>query len=105
MQRDPVITAVVCTTDLHALGALAEARVLGLAVPSRLSITGFDDLDIVAEVDPPLTTVHVPSREIGQRVGDMLMATIFGRPTTQIIELSAPIVVRGSTARAPDLRG
>lgn len=103
IERDPEITAVVCTTDLHALGAVAEARVLGLPVPSRLSITGFDDLDIVAEIDPPLTTVHVPSREIGLRVADMLIATILGRPTTPVIELSASVVVRGSTARAPDL--
>ena len=103
LDRDPRITAVVCTTDLHALGAVAEARVLGLPVPSRLSITGYDDLEIVAEIDPPLTTVHVPSREIGLRVADMLMATIIGRPTTQVVELSASIVVRGSTARAPDL--
>ena len=103
MQRRPEITAVVCTTDLHALGAIAEARALGLAVPSRLSISGFDDLDIVAEVDPPLTTVHVPSWEIGQRVADMLIATISGRPTAQFVELPAPLVLRGSTARAPEL--
>jgi len=104
MQRTPETTAVVCTTDLHAIGAVAEARALGLAVPSRLSIAGFDDLDIVADIDPPLTTVHVPSREIGERVADMLVATISGRPTAQIVELSANLVVRGSTARAPVLK-
>lgn len=103
VQRAPDVTAVVCTTDLHAIGAVSEARALGLAVPSRLSITGFDDLDIVAEIDPPLTTVHVPSRDIGERVADMLIATISGRPTAPIVELSANIVVRGSTARAPAL--
>lgn len=103
MQRAPDITAVVCTTDLHAIGAVAEARALGLAIPSRLSITGFDNLGIATEIDPPLTTVHVPSREIGERVADMLMATISGRPATQFVELSAALVVRGSTARAPVL--
>lgn len=103
MQRAPDTTAVVCTTDLHAIGAVAEARALGLAVPSRLSISGFDDLEIVADIDPPLTTVHVPSREIGERVADLLIATIAGRPTAQIVELSANLVVRGSTARAPVL--
>lgn len=105
MRRAPDITAVFCTTDLHAMGAVAEARSLGLAVPSRLSVTGFDDLEIVADIDPPLTTVHVPSREIGERVADMLIATISGRTTTQIVELSASLVVRGSTARAPEAGG
>jgi LacI family transcriptional regulator len=103
MTRAPSITAVVCTTDLHAIGAVAEARSLGLPVPSRLSITGFDDLDIVADIEPPLTTIHVPSREIGERVAEMLLASIFGRPTMQVVELTASIVVRASTARAPDV--
>lgn len=103
MHRCPDATAVVCTTDLHAIGAVAEARSLGLAVPARLSISGFDDLDIVADIEPRLTTVHVPSREIGERVADMLIAIISGRPVTQVIELTAALVVRDSTAPVPAL--
>ena len=101
MTREPEVTAVVCTTDGHAIGAVAEARALGLAVPGRLSITGYDDLDIVAEIDPPLTTVRVPSREIAERAADMLVGAISGRPGAQTVELSATVVVRGSSARAP----
>jgi len=103
MQRRPETTAVVCTTDLHAVGAVAEARALGLPVPERLSITGFDDLEIVAEIEPPLTTVHVPSRVIGERVAEMLIASISGRPVTNVIELTATLVVRASTAPPPTL--
>lgn len=98
MQRKPDTTAVVCTTDLHAIGAIAEARALGFAVPSRLSITGFDDLDIVSEIEPPLTTVRVPSREIGERVADMLIASIAGRPFTELVEFTMSLAVRSSTA-------
>lgn len=103
MQRRPKTTAIVCTTDLHAVGAMAEARALKLPVPSRLSITGFDDLDIVAEIEPPLTTVRVPSRMIGRRVAEMLIASISKRPVTEVVELTAMLVVRGSTAPAPKL--
>lgn len=103
MRRAPQTTAVVCTTDLHAVGAVAEARALGFEVPKRLSISGFDDLEIVAEMEPPLTTVHVPSRVIGERVADMLIASIAGRPVTSVIELAASLVVRSSTAPPPVL--
>ncbi len=103
MQRRPETTAIICTTDLHAVGAVAEARALGFAVPRRLSISGFDDLEIVAEMEPPLTTVHVPSRIIGERVAEMLIARISGRPVMDIIELTASLVVRASTAPPPVL--
>ena len=103
MRRNPNTTAVACTTDLHAVGAVAEARALGFEVPKRLSISGFDDLEIVAEIEPPLTTVHVPSRVIGERVAEMLIASIAGRPGTNVIELTASLVVRSSTAPPPVL--
>ena len=98
MRQSPDITAVICTTDAHAIGAVSGAKALGLAVPSQLSISGFDDLEIVSEIDPPLTTVRVPSRVIGERVADMLMACVSGRPVTSVVELTASLVVRGSTA-------
>ncbi len=101
IERAPGITAVVCTVDAHAIGALAEARALGLPVPGRLSIAGFDDLDIAAEVDPPLTTLHVPTREMGERVADILLARIANRPTAQTVELTVTLAVRASTGPAP----
>jgi len=50
MSDHPDITAVICTTDTLAIGAMAEARKLGLEIPRRLSITGFDDVEIAAQV-------------------------------------------------------
>ena len=92
------VTAVICATDTLAIGALAEARALGLRVPEDVSITGFDDLDLTMHTDPPLTTVHVPAAELGERAGEYLLNRINHRTVPDRLELSAKLVVRGSTA-------
>ena len=50
MTDHPEITAVICTTDTLAIGAMAEARKLGFKVPQTLSITGFDDIELAATI-------------------------------------------------------
>ncbi|MBO0763970.1 MAG: substrate-binding domain-containing protein, partial [Hyphomicrobiaceae bacterium] len=57
----------------------------------RLSITGFDDLDMIADIEPPLARVRVPSREIGERVAQFLTARIEGRAVTGIVELTTTL--------------
>jgi DNA-binding LacI/PurR family transcriptional regulator len=59
-------TAVLAASDTLAVGALAAARDLGLHVPEDVSVAGFDDIDIAAYCNPPLTTVRVPAYEIGR---------------------------------------
>src|SRR5262249_56027997 len=60
----PDTTAVICTTDTLAIGAMAEARKIGLSVPRSLSITGFDDVELSAQVEPPLPTISIPPPDI-----------------------------------------
>lgn len=95
----PEITAVVCTTDMHAIGALLEARSLGIAVPQQLSISGFDGLELAAEMEPPLTTVDVPANEMGERIGDYVINRLNGQAVPLHTTLSVSLVVRGSTGR------
>jgi DNA-binding LacI/PurR family transcriptional regulator len=59
-------TAVLAASDTLAIGAMAAARDLGLRIPEDVSIAGFDDIDIAAYCNPPLTTVRVPAYEIGR---------------------------------------
>jgi LacI family transcriptional regulator len=100
LQVSSAVTAVMCTSDALALGALAECRVQNLRVPQDISITGYDDMELAAQVDPPLTTVRIPTKEISVHAVDMLMALISGEPTVQQIELDAPIIYRASVAPA-----
>ncbi len=101
LDRAVPMTALVCTTDLLAFGVLAEARALGVRVPERLSVTGFDDLEPAAHLDPALTTVHVPAEELGRRTAEWLLARLDGRHLPERVELEASLVLRGSTARPP----
>ena len=96
------LTAVMCTTDLHATGALVEAHAQGLAVPGRLSVTGFDDLDSSLHQDPPLTTVHIPTQAMGTRAADYLVARLRGQIVPRVMLLEAKVVIRGSTGPAPN---
>jgi LacI family transcriptional regulator len=91
-------TAVVCGNDVLALGALAACLDAGISVPHDLSITGFDDLEISTLVRPHLTTMHVPSRQIGVFAAEHLLDRIADRPVAPQRELPAELMVRDTTA-------
>ncbi|OCK59909.1 LacI family DNA-binding transcriptional regulator [Bradyrhizobium sp. LMTR 3] len=97
----PGTTAVICTTDTLAIGAMTEARKMGLSVPRAVSITGFDDVELAAQVDPPLTTISIPAAEIGRGAADYLISAIAGRPVPKSVLLPYRLVVRSSTASPP----
>ncbi len=82
------------------MGALFECRTLGIRVPEDVSVIGFSDLEIVAQLDPPLSTVHIPADRIGTRIADFLLDRINGRSGPTKIELEANVVIRGSTGPA-----
>ena len=56
-----------------AIGALRATRRRGLRVPDDISVAGFDDIPIAADVCPPLSTVQVPLVELGQRALDLAL--------------------------------
>lgn len=88
-------TALLCTSDSLALGALGAARDAGLDVPGDLSIVGIDDLPQAEAAG--LTTVHQPLLEKGRRAAELLLV-----PTgIDYILLEADLVIRRSTGPAP----
>lgn len=101
MSAHPHITAVMCTTDTLAIGALAEARSLGFHVPQRLSITGFDDIELASQFDPALTTVSIPASEIGRAAADHLVNAAAGVRIPPIMTLPHRLIVRTSTGPVP----
>ncbi|MGD1878888.1 MAG: substrate-binding domain-containing protein [Kiloniellaceae bacterium] len=97
--RGPRPTAVIGGNDLLAIGVMLEAQQSGLSVPGDLSVAGFDDIELAANISPALTTIHVPVEEICSQAGDYLVARIEGRPARDHVALEARLVVRQSTAR------
>lgn len=96
-------TAVVCGSDMMALGAIRAARQAGLAVPRDVSVVGYDDSDLFAFTDPPLTTLRQPVRAMAGAAVDALLEEVGGNvvPDTEFV-FQPELVVRGSTAPPPD---
>lgn len=97
-------TAIICGSDTIAFGALVEARKIGIRVPEDLSITGINDNEFAAHLTPPLTTIHLPSDEIGERSADYLLSKIGGQPVANSTSVQFSLIVRGSTAPPPRKR-
>jgi DNA-binding LacI/PurR family transcriptional regulator len=97
LDKDPQITALLCTSDLLALGALQEAARRGLRVPQDLSVTGFDGVPDAMRSE--LTTVRQPVMEKGRTAGKLLVtAKELGKPRR--ITLETELIV-GKTSAAP----
>jgi DNA-binding LacI/PurR family transcriptional regulator len=91
-------TAIVYANDLMAIAGLHVAQQQGIDVPRALSITGYDDTELAAQLHPALTTVRTDVFAWGQVAADMLLALVEGE-TVPDVELRAPeLVVRDSTA-------
>jgi DNA-binding LacI/PurR family transcriptional regulator len=93
-------TALMTTNDLMAVGALQAARGLGVRVPEDLSIVGFDDLPVAGMLDPPLSTIQVPKREMAARAFATLQQRLLGGESPAFEPLQPGLVVRESTGLA-----
>lgn len=94
-------TAIVCASDLMALGAIRAAHSRGLRVPEDVSVVGFDDSPLIAFTEPPLTTVRQPVDALGRAAVDALLSEILGTPVSRAEMLFHPeLVVRNSTQAA-----
>jgi LacI family gluconate utilization system Gnt-I transcriptional repressor len=97
-RRRPDVQAIVCTTDVLALGAIFECQRRGVAIPGQLAIAGFEDMEIASFVRPTLTTVRIARRGIGARAAEMLLDRIAGQPVPQpTVDLGFEIVQRETT--------
>ncbi len=81
LETRPETTAIVAINDAMAIGALRAARQMGRDVPRDLAVTGFDDIAWAAYSDPPLTTVRVPTIEMGRLAGRLLIDRMAGSLT------------------------
>jgi LacI family transcriptional regulator len=66
-------TAAFCANDLVALGLLQEMTQRGLAVPDRLAIVGYDDIELAAAAAVPLSSVRQPRQQLGRTAAQLLI--------------------------------
>ncbi|HET6382397.1 MAG TPA: LacI family DNA-binding transcriptional regulator [Armatimonadota bacterium] len=95
----PRPTALFCSSDEMAIGALRALSELALRAPDDISIVGFDDIPQAATSDPPLTTVRQPLQLLAECATQMLLEQIQdGAPMGRRLRLPTTLVIRGSTA-------
>ena len=95
------LEAVVAFSDGIARGVLSELQRRGVRVPSEMAVVGFDD-DAEAKITvPPLTTMALPYREIGQRAAEAALAKIAGEQVPEQIVVPTSLVARQSCGCTP----
>jgi len=103
LARRPRPTAIFASNDEMAAGVLQAAQRAGLRVPEDLTVIGFDDLEIARSLSPPLTSVRMPTRQLGELAAWKLSGlagrrlTDRDRPQTE----AARLIVRRSCGPPP----
>jgi DNA-binding LacI/PurR family transcriptional regulator len=93
-------TAVVCSNDWTAIGALHAIDAAGLRVPADISVVGFDDIPLASYTSPPLTSVRMSAGDVGATAFEALFRLIGGdRLEGDVYQVPTKLVVRASTAK------
>jgi len=95
------ITAILCASDYLAVGAMRGLQQNGIRVPDDISVISFNDNDFSAYVNPPLTTVHLPIRQVGMKAGHYLLSRLGENMGPDGYALDVSLKARGSSAPAP----
>lgn len=96
MRQPP--TAIFCGNDLLATGALLEAQRMGIKIPGELSICGIDNHELAEAINPGLTTIDLPTHDLGRITAQAVLAAIAGETIATQSLLPFELVIRGSTA-------
>ena len=96
-------TAVVCSSDRLAIGAMRAFRRAGLRIPRDVAVTGFDGLDEARFAEPPLTTIESHDAAIGWAAADLLLARLTGTASRTALHERVPsrLIARESTLPDP----
>ena len=102
LQLERRVDAVFAVSDLSAVGVVMECQRRGVRVPQDVSVMGFGDFAIGAEINPPLTTIHVDFRALGQSTGQLLLELLAAGASDvpRLIDVGLKVVERASVRGA-----
>jgi LacI family repressor for deo operon, udp, cdd, tsx, nupC, and nupG len=95
LQNNP--SAILCDSDVLAVGVYKAARALHLSIPNDIAVIGFDDSSVARMLVPELTSVAVPPVSIGEQAFSLLFSVLEGAPVPSQATISLELVVRAST--------
>jgi LacI family transcriptional regulator len=97
---EPLPDCVFAVSDIMAVGALARLRAAGLSVPGDIALAGFDDILTLRDVYPPLTTVRLPLKRLGE-IAARLVLDDDAPPRPRVVPVPGEVVLRDSTLPHP----
>ncbi len=95
LAAEPGLTAVLAFNDVVALGCYRAARRLGLSIPGDIALVGFDGLSVGEVLDPPLTTINIDKRRMGELAVAQVERLLAGEDSP-LATVPTDLVVRGS---------
>jgi LacI family transcriptional regulator len=101
---EPLPDCVFAVTDIMAVGALARLRSAGLEVPRDIALAGFDDISTLRDVYPPLTTVRLPLKRMGELAARLVLSEDAPQQP-RVIPVPGEVVLRDSTLPRPPVIG
>ncbi|WP_416903675.1 LacI family DNA-binding transcriptional regulator [Micromonospora echinospora] len=99
LRERPQTTAIIALNDAMAIGVLSTLRAHRIPVPERMSVVGFDDVPVAADLAPSLTTIRLPMTDMGRMVLSLALKPRSARPRRRTI--GHLLVVRDSTGPVP----
>jgi LacI family transcriptional regulator len=96
----PLPDCVFAVSDIMAVGALARLRAAGLDVPGDIALAGFDDIPTLRDVYPPLTTVRLPLKQLGETAARLVLGGD-APPRPRVVPVPGEVVLRDSTRPRP----
>jgi LacI family transcriptional regulator len=99
----PLPDCVFAVSDIMAVGALARLRAAGLDVPGDIALAGFDDIPTLRDVYPPLTTVRLPLKQLGEIAAGLVLSADAPRQP-RVVPVPGEVVLRHSTQPRPPAR-
>jgi LacI family transcriptional regulator len=93
--------AIVTCNDNIAIGLYRAIQEQGLAIPDDVAVASFNDISVAQFMNPPLSTIRLPSEEIGETAVELLLERVGGRELAKRINLSSQVVWRRSTRGLP----
>ncbi|WP_219835396.1 LacI family DNA-binding transcriptional regulator [Paenibacillus sp. R14(2021)] len=99
LDEHPGVTAVFCSSDLMALGAMRALDKRGRKVPDSVSVVGYDDIILSSYCTPKLTTIHQNKYEMGWESAKLLIDMLEGKEVNHNVVLKNELIVRESTKK------
>ena len=101
---EPLPDCVFAVSDIMAVGALARLRAAGIDVPGDIALAGFDDIPTLRDVYPPLTTVRLPLKRLGEMAARLVLDGDAPR-RPRVVPVPGEVVLRDSTLPRPPAHG